>query len=135
MFSITKAISRKAGMPPGSLVHIGELPAGKTTVRGCRYSDTEYEEFSVPDSETLLRLKEWEGITWLQVDGVHQPEEIAAVGDRFGLHALTQEDILNTGQRPKIEEFDNYIFLVGKILSFDELKEVVLEKHFCLVPV
>jgi magnesium transporter len=133
MQRILKTFSQKAGLPPGSLVHVGDAQAGEVKIKGFRYTETEFEEFAVPDNEALLRLKEKEGVIWLQVDGVHQPEKISAIGEAFSLHALTQEDILNTGQRPKIEEFDDYLFLVGKILSFDEAATVVLEKHFCLV--
>jgi magnesium transporter len=128
-----KTFSQKAGLPPGSLVHVGEVSTGEAKIKGIRYTETEFEEIAVPDNDALLRLKEKEGIIWLQVDGTHQPEKISAIGEVFSLHALTQEDILNTGQRPKMEEFDNYLFLVGKILSFDEASSIVQDKHFCLV--
>ncbi len=133
MKRIIKTFSQKAGLPPGSLVHVGDTTAGEIKIKGVRYTKTEFEEITDPDNDALLRLKEKEGIIWLQVDGVHQPEKISAIGEFFSLHTLTQEDILNTGQRPKMEEFDNYLFLVGKILSFDEATAVVQEKHFCLV--
>ena len=130
-----KTFSTKAGLPPGSPVHVGDIPTPTEEVRikALRYSDAKFEEFDAPDTETLLKLKDEEGILWVHVNGVHQPEKISAVGELFSLHILTQEDILNTGQRPKIEEFDNYLFLVGKILSFDESVGFVQEKHFCLV--
>jgi len=128
-----KRFSQKAGLPPGSLVHIGDPHTDEVKIKGIRYSETEFEEFAVPDNEALLHLQEMDGIIWLQVEGMHQPEKISALGEIFSLHILTQEDILNTGQRPKMEEFDNYLFLVGKILSFDEETSVVEEKHFCLV--
>jgi magnesium transporter len=133
MERILKTISRKAGMPPGSLIHIGEPSAGEVKVRAIRYSETDLEEFTGLDKDSLQQLKEKEGILWLQVDGVHQPEKISAIGEIFSLHDLTLEDILNTGQRSKMEEFDNYLFLVGKILSYDEASAIVSEKHFCLV--
>ena len=133
MEGILKTMSRKAGLPPGSLVHIGEIPAAGVSYKAFRYSETDYEELAAPDKESLLRLKQKEGIIWLQVDGVHEPEIISSIGEIFSLHPLTLEDILNTGQRPKMEEFDNYLFLVGKILSFDEKVGAVREKHFCLV--
>jgi magnesium transporter len=128
-----KKYSQKAGLPPGSLVHVGETNDSEINIRGLRYTDTEFDEFTISDENTLRNLKEQNGILWLQVDGVHQPDKIAAVGEIFHLHSLTQEDILNTGQRPKMEDFDDYLFLVGKILSFDKINAEVHEKHFCLV--
>jgi len=133
MERILKTMSRKAGLPPGSLVHIGETPAYEARIKAIKYSETECEELAVPDKDSLRKLKEKDGILWLQVDGVHEPEKISSIGDIFSLHALTQEDILNTGQRPKLEDFDSYLFVVGKILSFDETAGAVQEKHFCLV--
>jgi len=61
MERILKTMSRKAGMPPGSLVHIGEIPAAGVRFKAFRYSETEFEELAVPDTESLLRLKEKEG--------------------------------------------------------------------------
>jgi len=133
MERILKTFSSKSGMPPGSLVHIGDLPAGDVTVRVLHYSETELEEISPPDKTALAQFKEKDGVLWVQVDGVHQPDKIAAIGEAFSLHALTLEDILNTGQRPKMEEFDDYLFLIGKILSFEKATDMVREKHFCLV--
>lgn len=128
-----KKVSHKAGMPPGSLVLVGDSPTAEVKIRGVRYTETEFEEFTDVDSEILSHLQEREGILWLQVDGVHQPEKISELGRIFSFHALTQEDIVNTDQRPKLEDFDTYLFLVGKILSFDEAIGKVEEKHFCLV--
>jgi magnesium transporter len=128
-----KTVSHKTGLPPGALVHVGAPATGEVKIRTIRYSETEFEEIGVPDRDSLPQLQEKGGIVWLQVDGVHQPEKIAALGETFSLHELTQEDILNTGQRPKIEDFESYLFLVGKILSFDETTATVQEKHFCLV--
>ncbi len=128
-----KTVSHKTGLPPGSLVHVGAPATGEVKIRGIRYSETDFEEIAVPDRDSLPQLQEKGGIIWLQVDGVHQPEKIAALGETFSLHGLTQEDILNTGQRPKIEDFDTYLFVVGKILSYDETTATVQVNHFCLV--
>ena len=103
MERILKTISHKAGMPPGSLVHIGEMPVGDITVRALRYTESELEVIEAPDKDALLLLKDKEGVVWVQVDGVHQPEKISAIGEAFSLHSLTLEDILNTGQRSKMD--------------------------------
>ena len=80
MKRILKTSSQKAGLPPGTLVHIGELPAGDVAVRALRYTETELEEITAPDKDALMRIKEKEGVVWVQVDGVHQPERISAIG-------------------------------------------------------
>jgi Mg2+ and Co2+ transporter CorA len=66
---------------------------------------------------------------WLNIDRVHQPEIIGQVGLSFGLHSLVAEDIACTGQRPKMEHFDDYIFIVLRMLRFggDEALQVKAE--------
>ena len=71
-----KKFSQKAGLPPGSLVHVGETIDGAIMIKGLRYTETEVEEFAVQDKHALLNLKEKEGVLWLQVDGVHHPQKI-----------------------------------------------------------
>jgi magnesium transporter len=66
---------------------------------------------------------------WLEVRGVHDPQLIAAVGERFGLHPLVLEDILDTGHRPKIEEHDEMLFLLLKRVNFTaDTHELSLEQ-------
>lgn len=59
-------------------------------------------------------------ITWIDVDGVHQPEIVEEIGTLLDIHPLVLEDILNTAQRPKMEDFGKYIFVVLKMLSLEE---------------
>jgi magnesium transporter len=112
--------SKKSGLPPGTLVHIGEEKTDRIRITLIRYNEREVHEEVI---EGLDHLKEpppedserW--VTWINLEGVHLPETIAMVGKYFGIHPLTLEDIVNTEQRPKIEEYDDYLFVVLK--TFD----------------
>lgn len=107
-------------MPPGSLVHIGERKAETVTITLVQYDEQHLDERQLRSAAELGALPAAPTVTWLSVDGLHDPGVLEGVGDRFGLHPLTLEDILNTEQRPKLDVFDSYVFIVLKALSFAE---------------
>jgi magnesium transporter len=84
------------------------------------YDEKQFQEKEVDTIEEVIFKEKTSKVTWLNIDGVHQPEIIEQVGKHFGLHPLVLEDIANTGQRPKMEDFDDYIFVVLRMLRFDE---------------
>lgn len=115
-----KKRSRKAGLPPGSLVHIGERKVEKARVTLFLYNERDVQERVVDAVEECSpdRLPR-DGVKWINVDGLHDVEVLEELGGAYGLHPLTVEDILNTHQRPKVENFDDYVFLVIRMLQLD----------------
>jgi magnesium transporter len=67
-------------------------------------------------------------VTWINVDGVHNVSMLEKLGARFGLHRLVMEDIMNTDQRPKMEDFGDYIYLVLKMLTSGKNGDIVTEQ-------
>ncbi len=131
---------KKIGMPPGSLVHIGEVRTQHTEVRLFRYDAGQLNEQSGKSLSGMdLQIPE-NGTLWINVYGLHDPELMAEIGRAFGLHPLTLEDILNTEQRPKLDTFDNYLFFVSRFFNYDpsaldvtsEQVSVILGRHFVL---
>ena len=59
-------------------------------------------------------------VTWINVDGLQEVDIIKKVGEEFNLHSLVLEDIANTGQRPKIEDFSDYVFTVLKMIQYTQ---------------
>jgi len=114
---LAQDISRKAGMPPGSLVHVGGRKAEQARITVVRYNETHYEESEVADVSECLPPEGFEGVTWVNVDGIHDTGILQRIGEMFGLHHLLVEDILNTGQRAKLDNYGDYLFLVVKDLS------------------
>ncbi len=121
MARLLKKRSKKAGLPPGSLIHIGEPKTEKVKITLFRFNEVHVEEKEVDSVSECIEfcksLKDFSLITWINVDGLHDIELIHQLGDAFGVHPLIQEDILNTDQRPKLEDFGEYIYLVLKMLS------------------
>lgn len=111
---------KKVGAPPGTLVHVGDVHSESTTLKLVIYDKDHYEEKKLQHISELQRKDYQEQIIWLNVEGVHDPAVVQAVGDLFQLHPLVLEDILNTDQRPKLEDHDAYLYIVIKSLSFDE---------------
>jgi magnesium transporter len=103
-------------MPPGSLVHIGETPAQAVSIDLIGYGPETFEEQRFQTVDDCLPNLERTGITWVNVEGVHDVDIIRHLGERFTLHPLVLEDIVNTGQRPKIEDYDSYLFIVLRML-------------------
>jgi len=109
--------SRKAGLPPGTLIHIGERKAENTRITLFRYDADHVVEKQIQSLSQALPLPDEDTITWINVDGLHEVEILKEMGDLFGLHPLALEDILNTHQRPKFEDYGAYAFLILNPLS------------------
>ena len=112
--------SQKAGLPPGTVVHVGEKRYERVKLSVINYDSADFQEKEVNNVEEAFSLRNKSSVTWLNIDGVHQPEIIEQIGKHFGIHPLVLEDIANTGQRPKMEDFDDYIYVVLRMLRFDE---------------
>jgi magnesium transporter len=106
----------KAGMPPGSLVHIGDTPTAAVSIELIGYDSATIEEQRFANVDDCLLHLERPGITWVNVEGVHDVEIIRHLGERFKMHPLVLEDIVNTVQRPKIEDYNDYLFVVLRML-------------------
>lgn len=113
------------GTPPGTLARHGT--GGATQIRLFEYSSTQFSETLSPSVEQYQAATGNQLADWLDVTGVHDPAVINQLGETFGLHPLALEDILNRGQRPKIDFHEQYAFL---ILNLPHLldDEIMLEQ-------
>lgn len=100
-------------------MHVGEQRHEPVKLSVIKYDEADFHEKTVDTVEEALSFRNKSSVMWLNIDGVHQPEIIEQVSKSFGLHPLVAEDIASTGQRPKMEDFDDYIFVVLRMLWFD----------------
>ena len=128
-----KKISKKAGLPPGTLVHVGEGKDEKVKITIIDYDEKHFEERKVKKVEECLPFKDKPTVTWINIDGIHQVDIIEAIGKHFGVHPLVLEDIVNTGQRPKMEDFGNYLFVVLKMIYYDEKEDEIKTEQVSLL--
>lgn len=124
---------RKAGASPGTLIHIGEQKVDETQMTLIDYDEEHLQERVLDGIEEAFPLKDLPTVTWINIDGLHQLDIIEKVGQHFNIHPLVLEDIVNTGQRPKTEEFEDLIFVVLKMLHYDENLEKITSEQFSLV--
>ncbi len=117
---MAKLRSEKAGLPPGSLVPVSDEPAQATIIRTFVYDVDTLEERPGQAPETLEVGDPATTVTWVDVAGLADLKAIKAIGDRFGLHQLLLEDVLNADHRPKIDEYQDHLFVVAKMLSMDD---------------
>ena len=111
--------SGKAGLPPGTLVHVGEKRAEKVRIDMVGYDKDGVERKSdIPASECRALIGRF-NVVWFNITGVHDVDVIGEFGKGMGFHPLLMEDIVHTGQRPKLEDFGEYLFVVLKMLRYD----------------
>jgi magnesium transporter len=107
------------GLPPGTIVYSGEAQSKKVIISLIEFNEKEFIEKEFTDfDECLLHVKA-DMVKWINVDGIHNTELIQKVGEKFNIHTLTLEDIANTDQRPKFEDYENYLVSIMKMLSHD----------------
>ncbi len=127
---VLKQRTAKAGLPPGSLVYVGEdKPRHATRITIIDYDEHAVRERDITRVEECLQFKDTASITWINVDEIHEPGLIETFGRVLGFHALMLEDILNTDQRPKIEDHGGYLYVVLKMLEWNaERGEIDIEQ-------
>lgn len=125
--------SGKSGLPPGSLVYVGDRGESSVRVTLLDYGEEGYTERLIASPSECAPFRETNTITWINVDGLSAPKTMEALGGAMGFHNLVLEDILNTEQQPKFEDYEDYIFLVAKMLEFDAGTGHVKAEHLALV--
>jgi magnesium transporter len=120
MSKLLRKRTKKAGLPPGSLVYTGEKVDAKVSITIIDYDEEHFQEKAQASFDECLLVRNKPGVTWIKVDGIHAVENLQKLGDCFNLHPLVLEDILNTDQRPKIEDFDDYVYIVLRMINYSE---------------
>ncbi|MGE4286117.1 MAG: magnesium/cobalt transporter CorA [Phycisphaerae bacterium] len=117
----TNKTSQKAGLAPGTLLHIGEKRSGSTELDMFRYGTDIFERHTNIKLDEALDGIKGHANTWLNITGLEDISVIQKIGDAFGLHQLILEDIVNTAQRPKFEQYSGNIYVVMRMLHYDTL--------------
>ncbi len=124
-----KKAKKKLGLKPGSVVYVGEKRVEKVTVDVIDYTESDLKEKRVDNIEECFPFKESPTMSWINITGIHETDTVEKIGKHFDMHPLVLEDIVNTGQRPKMEDTGEYIFVVLKMLyKADEDGELAAEQ-------
>jgi magnesium transporter len=133
MVRFIKKSANTRGLPPGSIVHVGEKKTEEVKISILDYTIGKFDEKEVKKVEDCFQFKRKPSVTWINVDGVHDVEVIKKLGDCFEIHPLVLEDIVNTNQRPKMEDYDKYIFFVLKMLYVDDKTHEIHSEQVSLI--
>jgi magnesium transporter len=123
----------KMGLPPGTLVHIGERKTEEVKITIIDYDEKDVQEKEAKKVEECFSFKEKPTVTWVNIDGLQEVQTIEKIGVHFGIHPLVLEDILHTGQRPKAEDLGDYLFIVLKMFYQDERGDEMLGEQVSLL--
>lgn len=113
-----KKRSKKAGLPPGAMVHIGERLADEVRIEVIHYNEERLEKTDIKSIEECRPfLQRADAVTWIHIDGLHDIEKLEKLETVFGFHPLILEDIFNSDQRPKMEDLGEYLYIVLKMFN------------------
>ena len=116
------------GESPGALRPREEVANRRPVITLIEYDRANLEERIISDKEELLPHLDNQRVTWINIDGLGDIDVLRALGSRFNLHPLALEDVLDTGQRPKVEQYDGYLFIVVQMLYLNAAKQMCGEQ-------
>ncbi len=127
------SLSHKAGLPPGAIVHVGDVLQEDTKISLINYNIDSIEERHVESLEQLLEYRTGDMVTWVSIEGLSNADLIGRIGELFDIHPLVIEDILTTHQRPKFEEYDHYLYIVLKSLMSEDEQFAVKDEQISIL--
>lgn len=123
-----KKYYKKVGKPPGSVIYTGTKSTKELFIEAFDYNAEQYTEKELNSVEEAFNFKGSDSITWINVNGLNHVEAIEKIGNHFNLHPLVLEDIVSISQRPKLDEHDDYLFVVVKMLHHAKDDTLVSEQ-------
>lgn len=124
--------SQKLGEAPGTITYLGDKTTEKQFLNLFSYTQSSYRNEGLIVPNVSIKLNEKDHHYWLNVVGLNDSAFITSIGQNFGINNLSLEDIVDTAQRSKIDDFDHYIFGVFKMVYLNEAKEIKYE-HVAMV--
>ena len=132
--SIVAGLSKKpVGSSPGSVVYVGKENTSPISISRIRYGLDSCEPAQIISPAECRPEPGQKGVSWYTIDGVHQVESLKTIGENFKLHPLVVEDIVNTTQRPKIEDFGDYLFVAVKMITYNSEARRIQAEHVSII--
>jgi magnesium transporter len=130
-----KVRKKRAGLPPGTLIPPpGSLDGQSPLITIIDYDAGRYQEKTVASLEECLPFKATDTVTWINIDGLSDISVIERIGKIFDIHPLILESIVNTEQRPRMDDLDTYLYVNLKMLQYlDESHKVKIEQVSLIV--
>ncbi|HSW31271.1 MAG TPA: magnesium/cobalt transporter CorA [Longimicrobiales bacterium] len=124
---------KKPGLPPGTMVHTGVQKVDRVRITYLDFDLEHASESEVDSVDACFPFKSSPTVSWVNVDGLHDVELVRSLGEHFGWHPLLMEDVVGTGQRAKVEEYEDYLFVVLPMLSWNAEHNQVEQEQLSMV--
>ncbi|MFI1770536.1 magnesium/cobalt transporter CorA [Thalassobellus citreus] len=123
-----KTYHKKIGQIPGSAIYTGEKSSKKLFIETFDYNKEQCIDKELQHVEDAFKFKLSDSVTWININGLNHVDQIEKIGTHYELHPLVIEDIVSISQRPKIDEYENYLFVVLKMLYHDKDDNILFEQ-------
>ncbi len=133
MVKLIRKASNKIGLKPGAVVFVGEKKVEQVKIKIIDYDDTNLNESEPVSIEECFPFRDTPTVTWINIDGLHEEHLVEKIGRHFSMHPLVLEDIVHTGQRPKLEVSDDYIFIILKMLYSDKDNGDIISEQVSII--
>jgi magnesium transporter len=120
MARLMRRIQKSAAVPPGTVEYVGEKRAEKVRITVFDFDESRLEEKELASVEECFPYRDTPRVSWINIDGLYDTDALEKLGAHFGLHPLVLEDIVTTHQRPKVEDHENYLYIVLTMLEYPQ---------------
>lgn len=127
------SISDKVGLPPGSIIYTGKPKEEDTEISVLHYDATNADFNPSMDLDSAIKSLDPKEVTWLNFNSLHDVDLIVKVGEVFDIHNLTLEDIVNVNHPPKMEEYEDYLYMALKTIKPEEEHGTFKVEHLSFV--
>ncbi|HOW43468.1 MAG TPA: magnesium/cobalt transporter CorA [Candidatus Omnitrophota bacterium] len=125
--------SRLTGQPPETLLYEGKAKSEQVRITIIDYDEKDFTEQEARSVEECIPFRNKQSVTWINVDGVHRIDVLEKLTACYLIHHLVLEDILNINQRPKVEDFGEYVYIASKMLTLDAAKDDIAEEQVSMI--
>lgn len=121
------------GKAPGTLVYIGSPKESIPQFQWIEFDESRLEESQGLSNQLSDLPDEKDNVLWLNITGIHDKDMVEAIGTKYQLHDLVLENVMNTAHRPRLEEYDNCIFITLKMLRYEEKRKIVISEQVSII--
>jgi len=133
MGRLVRRMTKRPGTAPGTPVHTGRRRVEQLHLHRITYDEGSIDERHADAVDPVFPFETGPVRTWLNVDGLHDVELLRDLASRIGLHPLALEDVVSIGQRPKAEEYDHQLYIVVRMLAYDDATKELTEEQISIV--
>lgn len=133
MVQLFHRVQKPPAQAPGTVAFVGEQKVDDVSIKLIDYDKEQFDERPIEDFHDCFPCRETGSVSWINVNGLHDTDLMHEFGAHFGLHPLVLEDIVSTHQRPKMEDFGDYLYIVLRMLSFDADRNGLVSEQISLV--